>query len=1408
MDDIASKTIDGITDLVVVAPIKEGFIEAYENVTYATRLKLVAEALNRIRVTAREYERVTPFSDVTERILNLLDFRIGVLDNDMFGLTPDPSAPQDGINAHKLSARRYLYLAATFEGGWEPYMRLIWHPLGPFLDLLFCNCENYVSATEHGCEEYLQWVRDNQVDSAIFYSTTGLTIRDQRYLSRLERLQRSGASETDLTSFTMPYPDRDAAQTRMTNPAKAVELGLEAVNVLYKLADYYPPEWLTGDAGNFSRLKEGHRLVRATAEMLQGFEQFLPMIPAEAKKIYAEPLHWFTTGTTYFKQQDAARISAAPPDPTFAPSEVQGGIISPQGSRQNPVRFGAMLMFTIRDAASARAFINKLMDDDKIHFESDGRAAKSASKPAAKTAAKTTNVREHYYNISFTAHGLQRIGLDPDIVDRFPKEFREGPAARSGLLGDMRENHPRNWILPERNGPEFAGIVPPGTQMPPVEWSEVDFIIQIRSTMTGDEGEQALRQVVLQCAQEGGEGATLEALEWMHINYAGIPGDSNVGLFHDHFGYLDGLSQPRPPEHNGKPAPGVQPRDQIKRGEILLGYGNDRTDIAPGAFASLEADGMPYSWRKSHRSKAQAIQLNGSFLVIRKIGQDADALEQWLETEADTIKNKLGLTTKQDASAILKAKIMGRDANGKPLTSGNSTQINDFDYEKDAGGIQCPHAAHIRRANPRRTMPPSPLGSGCSQAEFGRPTPRLVRRGMLFGGKDAASAGAQGPRGLMFMAYCGSIAEQYEIIQRWLNGGNSTDIVSANNDPLSGVCQKEGGNYFAFVHEDALKQKQVVRVKLPDPDPKGGRHPFSPLYWTAYLFAPSRSALKQLASLDTDFRPIRKMKEASVGKPWLERLTALPIDEKAKEWKRALEDFIVKDPTQADVTPNIWSAIRWYHGGAVNLSMNVSGQAKAASGTYDWDKPKHDQRLFIICAGTKQVNTVLSDWKNFSVEEQMRRISETSGPVYVTQQPDDDYRAAKLKGLRTNYVAESLATNEILLNYSEKSGFAAGYRAGQTVLEQLKQSTAALQRDSFKLELRRQYIMPALGELCALWYGLPDDQHMRKEGWSWHDIVDAIAPGQSHCQRTAAHCPGDFIAPSRHAFYPLPGPVIEAFADRHGNAILKAAEAFVAAHRKAGTSPNGPVGAAMFNKIADDKVLARNLIGTMVGAIPPMDGNLRGIVMEWLTEKSLWRHQAALRRKADGGSTETSYEAAKAVLYGPVCDAMCKRPAPDLLYRTVTHDTVIAVPGGGTPQGDDDGDSKPDTLRQNVLARQGDLVVVSLVSVAQRSLMKIGTDKRTHGDVSIIFGGKRKAAAQGYIKQGNKVIPDPDADLLHPVHACPAQDMAMGAIMGIMAALLDAGTIQALPAAMIVRISDWPEPITAPQPQTMAAPDS
>src|SRR3546814_11991199 len=56
---------------------------------------------------------------------------------------------------------------------------------------------------------------------------------------------------------------------------------------------------------------------------------------------------------------------------------------------------------------------------------------------------------------------------------------------------------------------------------------------------------------------------------------------------------------------------------------------------------------------------------------------------------------------------------------------------------------------------------------------------------------DPASAAA--PRGLMFMAYNASIAEQYETIQRWVNGGNISGVASGNNAPLVGTATPPHG---------------------------------------------------------------------------------------------------------------------------------------------------------------------------------------------------------------------------------------------------------------------------------------------------------------------------------------------------------------------------------------------------------------------------------------------------------------------------------------------------------------------------------------------------------------------------------------------------------------------------------------
>lgn len=1327
--EITSKNIEGITDLVVIAPIKDGFIHAYENITYATRLRIVAEALHRIRVSAREHESTVPFSDTTERILTLLDFRVGVLDQDLFKL--NASGGSGTPATHELKSTRFLYLTATFDGAWEPYMRLIWKPLGSFLDLLFCNCEGYVTAGDHGFAEYAQWVRDHQMDSAIFYSTTGLTVKDALYLNRLDRLQREpGATELDIARMTMPNPEsaakdiRDAAMADLSKPKPAIEgmfkiheLALEALTVLFRIADFYPPEWLTGDGGG--TLAEGKYLARVACELLKGWQDGL-LLPGTVAA-YAEPLEWYRTAKALFGQDIPAPGDAAS-DPELDASQVQAGLLTSVGSKDRPVRQGALLLMTIKRGADARSFI----DGETFHFHSGGGSTAEGG---------------FFRTIAFTAEGLERMGLDRKVVRQFPKEFREGMAIRSGLLGDMRENHPRRWQLPERNWPPMTAGEPP---RPPVEMSEVDFVIQLRYAPESADGDhdKALQQEIERIANAAeASGVALAAVETMENVYNP---DTRTS---DHFGFRDGMSQP---DVLTAPAAKSGP-NQVRLGELLCGYSNDRGDIG-NAFAAKPDDADP---RWENKRKAATMQKDGTYLVIRKLEQHDKVFEDFLTREAARIRNEYSIEMTEDELA---ARLVGRDRKGVPLVQPAGADENTFSYLNDTQGSQCPFSAHIRRTNPR-------------SAFQGRPTPRIVRRGMAFGKPRGLETDPKGKRGLMFMCYNASIAEQFETIQRWINGGNSTDVSSGQNDPLLGVGPKTGDRLFRFE-----KYGKVIRVAMPAA--------FVSLHWGLYLFVPSKRSLSDLCSLHQERDDFDDPLENS-GAARIDLIEELPENQKRAEWKRLIEDFDAKDPGEKSESPHVWSAIRWYKGGSYRIQSGAAHYKNITFGGSPADGPLRSSLRdtaempvpIVLSASKKHIMQVLSDWKTYSVEEQLVRFENASGAIYVAQQPQDHYYDPAIKG-KYDYKAESAATNAVLMAYDTNTGFADGLAAGRTVLAAAAQRATELGLPYFKLEMRRQFVTPVMGLVCTKWFGLPDwdpyhhppatmaNAIMLNGGWNWHAAVER-----------QTRCPGDCMAPSRYAFYPRPGPTIEMFGKDHGLAIRKAGADFVDRHVSAGTVPEASITGAMFNLlevggIADKDVLARNLIGIMLGAIPPMEGSLRGILIEWLNEKTLWRLQAAYKREILDGKSE--HDAANAALYIAMTRAMCKRPAPDVIYRTATSDGILKSNGFRNP---------PD-----IDVKSGDQVILNLVSAAQWSLYN-NPDKA--GDVSIIFGGNRKDASQE------------EVDHDYPVHACPAQQLAIGAMLGVLAAFLEFGRIQALPAGLIVKISGWkplPPPPPAPPP--------
>ncbi len=61
-------------------------------------------------------------------------------------------------------------------------------------------------------------------------------------------------------------------------------------------------------------------------------------------------------------------------------------------------------------------------------------------------------------NVAFTFSGLGNLGLSPELLPKFPKEFQEGMAARAGVLGDVGAHHPEKWDLLRYRDAGQAGV--------------------------------------------------------------------------------------------------------------------------------------------------------------------------------------------------------------------------------------------------------------------------------------------------------------------------------------------------------------------------------------------------------------------------------------------------------------------------------------------------------------------------------------------------------------------------------------------------------------------------------------------------------------------------------------------------------------------------------------------------------------------------------------------------------------------------------------------------------------------------------------------------------------------------------------------------------------------------------------
>jgi len=121
-----------------------------------------------------------------------------------------------------------------------------------------------------------------------------------------------------------------------------------------------------------------------------------------------------------------------------------------------------------------------------------------------------------WVTVAFTWNGLRALGVDESSLATVPEEFREGMAARAGILGTTGANHPDHWEGGLQS-PDLHAIV----------------VLFARDVAERERCRKEHQKYVSQCAG-------VDVLSWLDLE-ATPPFD----YAHEHFGYRDRLSGPR-----------------------------------------------------------------------------------------------------------------------------------------------------------------------------------------------------------------------------------------------------------------------------------------------------------------------------------------------------------------------------------------------------------------------------------------------------------------------------------------------------------------------------------------------------------------------------------------------------------------------------------------------------------------------------------------------------------------------------------------------------------------------------------------------------------------------------------------------------------------------------------------------
>lgn len=1255
-NEVFSNHIGGASELTVLASIKPSFVPCRLLISYAARLRIHLRMLSTLRRFGLEGRRAGVYTGPLDSLRTLQYIRWTLIDDDT-----------------------RMLLAVNFDRPLEPYLRRIVDIAGPLLDTILCHCEGFEGhSSDQGFHKFMEFANAHQAPIELFAAANpNLSVDDADYFVKVDRKlreQKVGGStapavpvEQLLTEVRLERPEDRLAQNAAKNPLALLDQGLSIVETLYNNAHLF----IDGDSANrdgllYYRLLErltpgfwGGMFRRLPAEVRNQIEahlgrkidpfdlkkEDLPPINNAYKAAYKQAeakiantpdiatlpneiqvvnlINQHSDALNWYAEMPDARAREIQAPPADFRQEVQQGLINNRSAspRTDDYDVGCLMLLRIDDAEKGRAFLSGM--EEKLGFGS------------------TQPVQ---VNLSITHAGLKSLKIPDNIIQEFPVAFREGMAARAGMLGDVDVNNPTEWVWPKSNWISRAGGAIEAGQNEAILPETIDVIITLVKPHNAEVSEFSTSHPLFidveGIAQLFGDGVSLIGIEPVLRKFVGDERNKVEG----HLGFADGISQPKFDEPKSAQSgqyevPNIARRetetDRTLIGDLLLGHPSKADlDLAkPNSIREEAKHIKPYPEYKTPRSKPKPPPdpkykntplENGTFQVIRKL--------------------QVNKREFQKIPPEVQEQMIGRTRTGQPLVGG-TTSANAFNYELDRVGHTTPLQSHIRRANPREAD-----------------TPRILRRGFSYGPFNDQSAN----RGLMFIAYNANIAEQFEVIQRWISGGNSTGISSYHGDALLAPQRSDSTRTFRY-----FKHNKVNHVDLPKTPPVI-------LQWGLYAFTPSRTGLQWLSTVQTSEH------QPKVPVSPTPRLKAFSSAASRDRWRLAIEDH---DEERRQERIDIWKEVRGAGGAA-------------------------DAKNYAVLVGSADgVKQVLEDTESFSVREYWKRMLDSTGVIHLGMDPNPvatesvDSKDKELDQLYRNgdpktqpvkpgdYLKRSAPVNAFFRGLTPDILFNDALKEAQDLLSKLPDEVRYLPKDKptdnpapdkeGRHVVATQFFYDLVARLCVKWLGIPGT-----------DSALQIGGPESH----TPHCPNDLVRASFYAFWPHPS----SSTINDSRARTQAFRDNVRAYVKAGPSNHqDTLLGALLTKTpqptaAEAEQMADMVVGVSSGFAGPTGGSFRFVMFDWIETGLLWRLQQKIRHSSTGGT----YAEMKPILEPAILDSMAKRAAPDILHREAVKKTKI-----GSEE-----------------IEAGKRIVIGLRSAAEDAVAKPGVS-RTEEQRFFLFGG-------------------------------------------------------------------------------------